>query len=203
MKLLTHLAEQFNKLPGVGPKTALRLAHHVLFSMTPEDVNVFAAALTDGKRRLQTCRTCFSIADGDDCAICKNPNRDTGVILVVADIRDLLAVEETGMFKGRYHVLGGLLSPMQRIGPDKLRIGELRERLKAGQVREVILGTVPTAEGEVTAHYLMDKLRDCGVKITRISAGIPVGGSLEYMDAMTVTRAILNRQDMRAGQEQG
>lgn len=198
MRALSQLAEQFNRLPGIGAKTALRLAHYVLFSMSEQDTELFASVLRESKIRLRLCRTCYSIAEDEECSICRNPNRDAHTILVVADVRDLLAVEETGIFKGRYHVLGGLLSPLQRIGPEKLRIGELKKRLSPGAVREVILATVPTAEGEVTAHYLMDHLRDTGVKVSRICAGIPVGGSLEYMDAMTVTKAILNRQDMTA-----
>jgi recombination protein RecR len=152
----------------------------------------------DSKKNLRLCRTCFSIAEDEECGVCRNPNRDPQTILVVADVRDLLAVEETGFFKGRYHVLGGLISPLQRVGPEKLRIAELKTRVAAGSIHEVILGTVPTAEGEVTAHYLINQLRESGVKITRIGAGIPVGGSLEYMDAMTVTKAILNRQEMLA-----
>ena len=202
MKTLGQLAEQFGKLPGVGPKTAMRLAHHVLFSMSAQEVETFATVLRDSKARLRLCRICFSISEENECAICKNPNRDAHLIMVVADVRDLLAVEETGIYKGRYHVLGGLISPLQRVGPEKLRIQELQSRVAAGEIHEIILGTVPTAEGEVTAHYLMDRLRDSGVKVTRISAGIPVGGSLEYMDAMTVTKAVLNRQDM-AGREEG
>lgn len=196
MKTLKLLAEQFNKLPGIGAKTAMRLAHHVLFFMPEQEVEAFSAVLRESKSRLRLCGTCYSIADDTVCAICKNPNRDARTILVVADVRDLLAVEETGMYRGRYHVLGGLLSPLQKVGPEKLRVRELQERMSGGEIDEVILGTVPTAEGEVTAHYLMDRLRDSGVKITRIGAGIPVGGSLEYMDAMTITKAVLNRQDM-------
>ena len=198
MKTLARLAEQFNKLPGIGPKTAMRLAHHVLFSMSVPDTETFASVLRESKTNLRLCRTCFSIAEDEECGICKNPNRDRETILVVADVRDLLAVEETGFFKGRYHILGGLISPLQRIGPEKLRISELKKRVAAGGIHEVILGTVPTAEGEVTAHYLIDQLKESGVRITRIGAGIPVGGSLEYMDAMTVTKALLNRQEMAA-----
>lgn len=198
MKTLSQLAEQFNKLPGVGPKTAMRLAHHVLFAMSAQDADAFAGAVRDSKKNLRLCRTCFSIAEDEECGVCRNPNRDPKTILVVADVRDLLAVEETGFFKGRYHVLGGLISPLQRVGPEKLRVAELKTRVASGSIHEVILGTVPTAEGEVTAHYLINQLRESGVKITRIGAGIPVGGSLEYMDAMTVTKAILNRQEMLA-----
>lgn len=199
MKSLRLLVEHFTKLPGVGQKTAMRLAHHVLFAMRAEDVDAFSAALRDTRASLKLCRVCFSIAEDDLCVVCKNPSRDAKTLFVVPEVRDLLAVEETGMYKGRYHVLGGLISPIQRIGPEKLRIGELKARVEADQVVEVILGTVPTAEGEVTAHYLMDQLRPFGVKLTRIGAGIPVGGSLEYMDAMTVTKAIINRQEMTAG----
>lgn len=198
MKILKQLAEQFNKLPGIGAKTALRLAHHVLFSMSTQEVEQFSTVMRDSKSQLKLCRICYSMSEGEECAICKNPAREARTILVVADIRDLLAVEETGIYKGRYHVLGGLLSPLQRIGPEKLRVPQLLQRLDGGGVDEVILGTVPTAEGEVTAHYLIDRLRPYNLKISRISAGIPVGGSLEYMDAMTVTKAVLNRQDMTA-----
>ena len=196
MKALKRLAEQFNKLPGIGAKTAMRLAHHVLFSMAEQEVGEFSTILRASKSELQLCRICFSISDDTECAICKNPNRDSRTLFVVADVRDLLAIEETGIYKGRYHVLGGLLSPLQRVGPEKLRIKELLKRLESGGVEEIILGTVPTAEGEVTAHYVMDRLRDCSIKVTRIGAGIPVGGSLEYMDAMTVTKAVMNRQEM-------
>ena len=198
MKVLSDLAEQFGKLPGIGAKTAMRLAHHILFSMSEPDTQKFGDVLKDSKRRLKLCGVCFSISEADLCAICRNPNRDTQTVLVVADIRDLLSVEETGIFKGRYHVLGGLISPLQRIGPEKLRIEELKKRLRTESVREVILATVPTAEGEVTAHYLVNQLREFSVKVSRISAGIPVGGALEYMDSMTVTKAILNRQEMTA-----
>lgn len=122
MKTLSQLAEQFNKLPGVGPKTALRLAHHVLFSMSIQEADAFANVVRDSRNNLRLCQTCFSIADDEECGICRNPNRDPQILLVVADIRDLLAVEETGFFKGRYHVLGGLISPLRRVGPEKLRI---------------------------------------------------------------------------------
>ena len=203
MKTLKRLAEQFGKLPGVGPKTALRLAHHVLLTMPDQDVEEFSTVLRECKSNLRLCQACFSIADEETCPICRNPSRDTHTILVVADVRDLLAVEETGVYKGVYHVLGGLLSPLQRIGPDQLRVPELLQRVRSGPVEEVILGTVPTAEGEVTAHYLSDRLRDTGVKITRIGSGIPVGGALEYMDALTVSKAVLYRQEMAAGSAGG
>lgn len=198
MKTLRNLAEHFEKLPGIGPKTALRMAHHILFSMPKPEAESFAAAIRESLESLKLCQVCFSIADQDQCAICRNPNRHADEILIVADVRDLLAVEETGIYKGRYHVLGGLISPMNRVGPGRLRIEELKRRVEPGGIREVILGTVLTAEGEITAHYLTDQLKPYGVKISRISAGIPVGGTLEYMDSMTVTKALLNRQEMNA-----
>lgn len=198
VKTLKDLADQFEKLPGVGPKTALRMAHHLLFTLSRPDAETFAKTILHSLENLRLCKICFSIADQDICGICRNPNRHADEILVVADVRDLLAVEEAGIYKGRYHVLGGLISPMNRVGPQHLRIEELKRRVEEGGVREVILGTVLTAEGEITAHYLMDRLKPAPVKISRISAGIPVGGSLEYMDSLTVTKAILNRHEMAA-----
>ncbi len=199
MQVLKRLAEQFEKLPGIGPKSAMRLAHHVLFVQSSADTAAFAQAVRESKSNLKLCPSCFSISEDGLCGICKNSSRSADVLLVVSDVRDLLAIEETGSYKGKYHVLGGLLSPLQRVGPEKLRIAELKNRIAAGQIREVILGTVQTAEGEVTAYYLMDQLKSFDVKLTRLGAGLPVGGALEYMDGMTVSKAILNRQEMSAG----
>lgn len=198
MKVLKALTAHFQKLPGVGPKSALRLAHHVLFSMKRVDVEGFGAALQSAHGELRLCEECFAIADDRTCFICSSAQRDGSRIMVVADIRDLLAVEETGAFRGRYHVLGGLISPINRVDPEHLKIRELVKRVAGGAIQEVILGMVPTAEGEVTAHYILNMLKPFPVTVSHFGAGIPVGGSIEYMDSMTVTQAILNRRPLNA-----
>ena len=190
---LITLIRELGKLPGVGPKSAQRLAFH-LFNREPEDVRALANALLEAQRALKQCRICFNITDQDICSVCSDPNRDEGLLCVVEEPADLLAIERSGEYDGRYHVLQGALSPMNGVGPDQLTIQALLGRLGEGSVREVILATATTVEGEATAMYLARLLSDLGVGTSRIAYGLPVGGDLEYADEVTLGRAIANRR---------
>ncbi len=195
-RALANLIHELEKLPGVGPKTAQRLALHLLHVST-DDAAALAEAIGEVKRRIRHCRICFNYTDDDDaCAICADPTRDEGLLCVVGNARDLLAMERAGGFRGRYHVLGGLLSPMDGIGPESLRIAEMIERVKQGRIREVILATNPTVEGDATAVYIAGLLKHLGVKATRIALGLPVGGDLDYADDVTITRAVEGRTEI-------
>jgi recombination protein RecR len=192
---LARLIEELEKLPGVGPKTAQRLALHLLH-VTDEDAAGLAEAIREVKERIHECPACFNYTDADLCPICSAPDRDEATLCVVADARDLLAMERSGGLRGRYHVLGGLISPMDGIGPEALRISELLARVAGGKIREVILATNPTVEGDATAMYLASQLRPLGVRITRIALGLPVGGDLDYADEVTIARALEGRTEM-------
>ena len=183
-----RLIEEFARLPGIGQKTAQRLAFHVL-DMPKEDAQRFAAAIMQAKSTVFTCKVCQNLTDSEICPICSNPNRDPGVICVVADPRDVLAFERTREYNGLYHVLHGVISPMNHIGPDDIRIRELLQRVADTDVREVIIATNPDTEGEATAMYLARLLKPFGVAVTRLAYGIPVGGHLEYIDEVTLMRA--------------
>ena len=192
---LANLIYELEKLPGVGPKTAQRLALHLLHA-SGDDAEALAEAIGEVKRRIRNCRICFNYTDEEICALCTDPDRDEGILCVVGDARDLLAMERAGGFRGRYHVLGGLISPMDGVGPQSLRIGELIERVKQGKMREVILATNPTVEGDATAVYIAGLLKPLGVIATRIALGLPVGGDLDYADDVTITRAVEGRTEI-------
>ncbi|MBU4240037.1 MAG: recombination mediator RecR, partial [Actinobacteria bacterium] len=178
---LENLIEKLCGLPGIGPKSAQRIAFHLL-SIPREEAIALARAVVDLKEKVRFCATCFNISEGEACGICLDERREGSVICVVEEPRDVLAVERTGRFKGRYHVLGGAISPIDGIGPEELRFRELLGRLQGGSVTEIIVATNPNAEGEATALYIAQLVKPIGVKVTRIASGLPVGGDLEYAD---------------------
>ncbi|MBZ4654998.1 MAG: recombination protein RecR [Peptococcaceae bacterium] len=192
---LTRLIELFARLPGIGPKSAQRLAFHIL-SLSREQVEDFAQALLEVKENIITCPICCNLTDTSPCRICSDENRDPSVICVVEDAQDVIAIEKTREYKGQYHVLQGSISPMEGKGPDELRIKELLQRLAQGEVTEVILATNPDVEGETTALYIAKLLKPLGIKVTRIAHGLPVGGDLEYADTATLSRSLLGRREM-------
>ncbi|MBN1832059.1 MAG: recombination protein RecR [Deltaproteobacteria bacterium] len=189
---LERLIEQFSRLPGIGQKSATRLALFILKSHK-ELSQSLAASLIEVKEKIELCSTCFSLTDEDPCAICRNENRINGIICVVEGPGDQLAIEESGVFKGKYHVLHGVLAPLDGVGPEDLKIAELVARLDKENIEEVILATNPTAQGETTASFLVKILSGKGVKITRIALGIPMGGDLKYMDSMTLQYCLKTR----------
>ena len=191
-QLLEKAVNEFAKLPGIGRKTALRLVLHLL-RQDVEEVEHFAAAMTDMKRHIKRCRICHNISDSDVCPVCSNPQRDTSVVCVVENIRDVMAIENTAQFNGLYHVLGGIISPMDGIGPSDLEIDSLVQRVSQGGVNEVILALSPTMEGDTTNFYIFRKLAGYDVKMSVIARGISVGDELEYADEVTLGRSILNR----------
>ena len=192
---LEALVEQFARLPGIGGKTAQRLAFHIL-SLPEEDAQAFADAIVAAKKTVTYCPVCRNFTAGGLCPICSSPKRDAGTICVVADPRDVLAIERSREYQGRYHVLHGVLSPMNHVGPDDLQIKSLVERVAAGGVEEVIMATNPDTEGEATAMYLSRLLKPFGVKVTRLAYGIPVGGHLEFADDATLMRALEGRREL-------
>ena len=187
------LIDEFGKLPGVGPRSAQRIAMHIV-KMPLEDVNRLAHALTDAKDRVRYCDMCFNLSESEKCSICSDDRRDSSILCAVEDSRDVVAIERTGEFRGRYHVLQGALDPLQGIGPEQLKIKEMFRRLAPEGVTEVIVCTNPNTEGEVTALYLARLLEPLGIKATRIASGLPVGGDLEYADEITLGRALGNRR---------
>jgi recombination protein RecR len=189
------LIDELGRLPGVGPKSAQRIAFHLL-KLGKDDALRLARAIAEAKDRVSFCRTCFNIAEGDVCGICDNPRRDPTVVCVVEEPRDLVAVEKTGEFNGRYHVLQGAISPIEGVGPEQLRIRELLDRIGSDGIAEVILCTNPNLEGEATAMYLGRLLKPLGLRVTRIASGLPVGGDLEYADELTLGRALEGRRDV-------
>ncbi|MFA4016527.1 MAG: hypothetical protein RUDDFDWM_001637 [Candidatus Fervidibacterota bacterium] len=191
---LSKLMQELEKLPGVGPKTAQRLAFYIL-SRPKEEMLSLANAIIDVKERIKTCKRCFNFSEEELCPICTDESREKSVICVVADALDLMAVESSGAYKGLYHVLQGVISPLDGIGPEELRIKELIERIKTEGVSEVILALNPTVEGEATAHYIANLIRPLGVKITQLAMGIPAGGDLNYADKMTIARALVGRRE--------
>lgn len=192
---ILRLIEEFSKLPGVGRKTAQRLAFHVI-NMNMNDVEALSKAIVEAKKEIKYCSICYNITDKDPCSMCSNKNRDSGVICVVEDPRDVAAMERTKEFNGQYHVLNGVISPMDGIGPDMIRIKELIQRLGNQEVREVIMATNPTIEGEATAMYIARLLKPMGIKVTRIAHGLPVGGDLEYADEVTISKALEGRREI-------
>jgi recombination protein RecR len=189
---LENLIRQLSKLPGIGQKSAARVALFILKS-DRELAEDLAKALSDVKEKIRLCSICCNLTDDDPCAICRDENRSNGVVCVVEGPGDQLAVEESGVYKGRYHILHGVLSPLDGVGPEDLRVTELLSRIEKEGFKEVILATNPTAEGEATASYLAKFLAPKGLKITRIALGVPMGGDLKYMDAMTLQHALKSR----------
>ena len=187
------LIDELGRLPGIGPKSAQRIAFHLL-KMPVEDANRLADAITEAKARVRFCERCFNVADDTLCPICNDDSRDTSVVCVVEESRDIVAIERTGEFKGRYHVLLGAISPLEGIGPEQLKVRELVERIDPEGITEVILCTNPNTEGEVTAMYLARLLKPVGLEVTRIASGLPVGGDLEYADELTLGRALEGRR---------
>ncbi len=192
------LIDELGKMPGIGPKSAQRIAFHLLKLPTP-DAERLAKAITEAKSRVVFCLRCFNIAEGDTCGICADPRRDPTVLCVVEEAKDIVAVERTGEFRGLYHVLGGSISPIEGIGPDQLKVKELVARLEPEGVLEVILCTDPDIEGEATAMYLSRLLKPLGLKVTRIASGLPAGGELEYADELTLGRALEGRREVDGG----
>ncbi len=192
---LEKLVEQFARLPGIGGKSAQRLAFHVL-SLTEEEAREFADAILEAKRGVTTCPVCRNLTAGGLCPICASPRRDESTICVVADPRDVMAIERAREYNGRYHVLHGVISPMNHVGPDDLEIKSLVERVDQGNIKEVIMATNPDTEGEATAMYLARLLKPFDVRVTRLAYGIPVGGHLEFADDATLMRALEGRREL-------
>ncbi|MCA1691786.1 MAG: recombination mediator RecR [Acidimicrobiales bacterium] len=189
------LIDELGRLPGVGPKSAQRIAFHLL-KLPVEDVTRLAHAISEAKERIGFCKRCFNVCEGEECDICLDSRRDATIVCVVEDPRDVVAVEKTQEFRGRYHVLHGAISPMEGIGPEQLRVKELLVRLEPEGIQEVILCTNPTIEGEATAMYLARLLKPLGVRASRIASGLPVGGDLEYADELTLGRALEGRRQL-------
>ncbi len=187
------LIDELGRLPGIGPKSAQRIAFHLL-KIPAEDATRLAEAITEAKARVRFCERCFNVADDTLCPICNDDSRDASVVCVVEESRDIVAIERTGEFKGRYHVLLGAISPLEGIGPEQLKVRELVERIDPEDITEVILCTNPNTEGEVTAMYLARLLKPIGLNVTRIASGLPVGGDLEYADELTLGRALEGRR---------
>jgi recombination protein RecR len=190
---LARLIEEFQKLPGIGPKSAQRLAFHVL-KQPAEDVRIFSDALLEARDKIGYCQHCYNLSAQSVCELCVQPNRKKTMICLVSEPKDLYALERTGEFKGIYHVLQGLISPLEGIGPDDLKIKELLTRLSDPTLEEVILALPPSIEGDTTSLYLSRLIKPLGIKLTRIAFGLPVGADLEYADSMTITRALQGRQ---------
>jgi recombination protein RecR len=192
--VVQDLIDELGRLPGVGPKSAQRIAFHLL-QADPVDVRRLADVLIEVKAKVQFCSTCFNVSEEEQCRICRDPRRDPGVLCVVEEYKDVVAIERTREYRGRYHVLGGAISPIDGIGPDQLRVRELMTRLADGAVTEVILATDPNLEGEATATYLTRMLKVLDLRVTRLASGLPVGGDLEYADEVTLGRAFAGRRN--------
>src|SRR6478672_11078357 len=191
--IVQELIDEFGRLPGIGPKSAQRIAFHILQTES-FDVSRLAQLLTDLREKVRFCQICGNVAEQETCSICRDPRRSPTTICVVEEAKDVVAIERTREFRGLYHVLGGAISPIDGIGPEQLRIRELMVRLADGAVTEVILATDPNLEGEATATYLTRMLREFGLRITRLASGLPVGGDLEYADEVTLGRAFVGRR---------
>lgn len=191
-KLLENAVNEFSRLPGIGQKSALRLVLHLL-NQSEQDVNRFSEAMSELKTKIKYCSECYNVADNEICEICASHKRDKSIICVVEDTRDVMAIENTNQFQGVYHVLGGLISPMDGVGPTDLRIEQLLERLRKGEVEEIILALSATMEGDTTIFYLYKKIKDFNLKISTIARGIAFGGELEYVDEVTLGRSIVTR----------
>ena len=192
---ISRLIEQLGSLPGIGSKSAQRLAFHIM-NMPKEQVDQLVQAIRSAKENVQYCKCCFTLTDQELCPICSNPKRDHSTIMVVENTRDLAAYEKTGKYEGVYHVLHGAISPMLGIGPDDIRLKELMLRLQSGDVKEVIVATNSSLEGETTAMYISKLIKPSGIKVSRIASGVPVGGDLEYIDEVTLLRALEGRVEL-------
>ena len=192
---IEKLIESFEKLPSIGHKTAVRLAFHML-DLNKEDTDEFINSIINAKTNLKYCNSCYNISDTDPCPICSSPKRDSSIICVVEDVRDIMAMGRTHEFKGVYHVLHGTISPMNGIGPEDIKIKELLNRIGSGDIKEIIIATNPRVEGEATAIYLSKIIKPLGIKVTRIAHGIPVGGDLEYTDEITLSKALEGRREL-------
>jgi recombination protein RecR len=195
--LVQDLIDELGRLPGIGPKSAQRIAFFLL-KVPREDALRLANVIAEVKDKVSFCDRCFNVAEGELCAVCLDPRRDPTVLCVVEDARDIVAIEKTQDFRGRYHVLQGAINPLEGIGPEQLRIGELLRRLGDDDIVEVILCTNPNLEGDATAMYLSRQLRPLGIKVTRLASGLPVGGDLEYADELTLGRALEGRREVEA-----
>ena len=192
---IQNLIDQLGRLPGIGPKSAQRVAYHLL-NVPKEDALALASAIATAKERVRFCDVCHNLSEAERCSICADPRRDASLVCVVEEPRDIVAVEKTGGFSGRYHVLGGAINPMEGIGPDQLKVRELLGRIETDGVVEVILCTNPNLEGDTTAMYLARLLTPLEIRVTRIASGLPVGGDLEYADELTLGRALEGRRDV-------
>jgi recombination protein RecR len=192
-----NLIKELSRLPGIGRKTAERLAMHLL-SATPEDTTALADSITAMKETVRLCKRCFSLSDGDLCRLCSNPRRDAQLLCVVEQPADMASLERSGAFNGLYHILGGVLSPMDGIGPEEIRIEPLVRRVREGRLTEVVLATGTNVEGESTAAYIRERLRPFPVRVTRIASGVPIGGDLKYVDQVTLKRAMESRRQIEA-----
>ena len=192
---LDNLVEKFASLPGIGLKSAQRLAFHIL-SLSDGEANAFAEAIVAAKKNVHCCSICQNLTDREECSICRSPTRDASVVCVVADPKDVAAIERAREFNGRYHVLHGVISPLNHVGPDDIKVRELVDRVAEGGIEEIIMATNPDTEGETTAKYISRLLKPFGVKVTRLAYGIPVGASLEFADDATLMRAIEGRQEI-------
>lgn len=195
IKSIENLINEFKKLPGIGPKSAKRIVYFLL-KVSPKDISRFAQTLIEMKEKVKFCKICFNLSEDDICLICSDKIRDQKKICIVEEVSDVAIIEGTGEYRGLYHVLGGLLSPIENIGPEEIRISELLERINSNKVEEVIIALNPTVEGESTATYLKNIFKPFGIKITKLASGIPVGGDIEYADEITLGRAISDRKEL-------
>ena len=189
---ISRLIQELAKLPGIGEKTASRLAMHILRT-SKENAEALARAILEVKDKIRFCSQCFNLTDQDPCRICQDPKRNREILCVVSNPEDLVALEKSGGFRGLYHILHGVLSPLEGVGPKDLRLDELLSRLKGGDIKEVILATNPSVEGEATAQYLSQIIKPLGVRVTRIARGVPMGGDLQYIDEVTLNKSLENR----------
>ncbi|GLB68345.1 recombination mediator RecR [Arthrobacter mangrovi] len=190
-----ELIDELGRLPGIGPKSAQRIAFHIL-EADPEDMKRLSESITNVKERVKFCSICGNVSEQETCNICRDPRRDPTAICVVEESKDVIAIERTRSFKGRYHVLGGAINPIGGVGPEQLRIRELLNRLSDGQIQEIIIATDPNLEGEATATYLARMLKTIGITVSRLASGLPVGGDLEYADEVTLGRAFEGRRNL-------
>ena len=195
IEAIEQLTHQLSRLPGIGRKTAQRLAFHIV-SMPEEEVRELAVAIFNGKKKVHFCPVCGNLTDMETCSVCADPSRDQSIVCVVKDARDVNAMERIRDYNGLYHVLGGVISPMDGVGPDDIRIRELMSRLGSGSIKEVVLATNPDVEGEATASYISRLIKPMGIRVTRIAHGVPVGGELEYTDEITLMRAFQGRREV-------
>lgn len=195
IKSVENLINEFRKLPGIGPKSAKRIVFFLL-KLSHSDIVKFSRNLIEMKEKVKFCSQCYSLTEEDICHICRDQSRDRKKICIVEEVSDAIIIEKTGEYKGLYHILGGLLSPIENVGPDEIRVPRLLERVKANNIEEVIIALNPTVEGESTAMYLKKILAPFGVKVTKLASGLPVGGDLEYADEITIGRAISDRREL-------